>query len=51
MICRLIASISLLALVVTSARNLTAQAPAQPCKTTVTGTLEVVLLESKVYGG
>ncbi|NYF88157.1 alpha/beta hydrolase-fold protein [Tunturiibacter empetritectus] len=50
MIFRLIASISLLVLVLTSAPELTAQSPPPPCKSTVTGTLEVVPLESKVYG-
>ena len=49
MMIRCIASISLLVLVVTGASELTAQAPGQPCKSTVTGTLEVVPLESKVY--
>ncbi|NYF91517.1 alpha/beta hydrolase-fold protein [Tunturiibacter empetritectus] len=46
MIRRLIASTSLLIAVVTSASELMPQ----PCKSTVTGTLEMIPLESKVYG-
>ena len=35
---------------VTSERVLVAEVPSEPCKSTVTGTLEMIPLESKVYG-
>jgi enterochelin esterase-like enzyme len=43
-------SIALLIAGLLSAATLQAQTPAQPCKSTVTGTLEMISLESKVYG-
>jgi enterochelin esterase-like enzyme len=50
MVLRLIVSVSLLVLEVTGERALMAEAPAESCKSTVTGTLEMVPFESKVYG-
>ena len=50
MILRLIVLVNLLILQVTSACALKAQGTAQACKSTVTGTLEKVPFESKVYG-
>ncbi|HEY4354526.1 MAG TPA: alpha/beta hydrolase-fold protein [Acidobacteriaceae bacterium] len=50
MIFRLIVLASVLVLEGTSLPPLTAEIPAQACKSTVTGTLELVPLESKVYG-
>ena len=50
MTCRGIASVGLLTLCFFGASTLMAQATATPCKSTVAGVLEVVPLESKVYG-
>ena len=50
MVIRLIVIMILLFLVRTSERALMAAVPAQPCKSTVTGTLEIIPFESKVYG-
>ena len=50
MILRLIVLVSVLVLELTSERELKAEVPAQACKSTVTGTLEMVPFESKVYG-
>ena len=48
--CRRAASVGLLVLFLLGAVTLTAQAPATSCKSTVTGILEVVPLQSQVYG-
>ena len=50
MILRLIVFMSLLVLKVTNDRDLKAEVPAQGCKSTVTGTLEKIPFQSKVYG-
>ena len=50
MVIRLGVLIVLLLLVRTSERPLIAAEPVQPCKSTVTGTLEIIPFESKVYG-
>jgi enterochelin esterase-like enzyme len=50
MILRLIVLVSVLVLELMSERELKAEVPAQACKSTVTGTLEMVPFESKVYG-
>jgi enterochelin esterase-like enzyme len=50
MILRLIVLVGVLVLELTSERELKAEVPAQTCKSTVTGTLEMVPFESKVYG-
>ncbi len=50
MVLRLIVLMSLLVLEVTGERALIAQRPAESCKSTVTGTLEMVPFESKIYG-
>jgi enterochelin esterase-like enzyme len=50
MVLRLILFINLLILGVPSEATLKAEAPAQACKSTVTGTLEMIPLESKVFG-
>ncbi len=50
MMCRRIASVSLLTLCLIGALKLRAQTPTTTCKSTVTGTLEVVPLQSQVYG-
>jgi predicted alpha/beta superfamily hydrolase len=50
MILRLILILNLVIVGLASEAKLKAQAPAQACKSTVTGTLEMIPLESKVYG-
>ena len=50
MTCRGIASVGLLTLCFFGASTLMAQTTATPCKSTVAGVLEVIPLESKVYG-
>jgi hypothetical protein len=50
MVLRLILFINLLILGVPSEATLKAEAPARACKSTVTGTLEMIPLESKVFG-
>ncbi len=50
MVIRVIVLMTLLLLGRTSERALMAAVPAQPCKSTVTGTLEIIPFESKVYG-
>ena len=50
MVLRLALFINLLMLGVPLGATSTSEVPAQPCKSTVTGTLEVIPLESKVYG-
>jgi enterochelin esterase-like enzyme len=50
MVLRLILFIHLLTLGVLVGTKLQAEAPEQPCKSTVTGTLEMIPLESKVFG-
>lgn len=50
MVLRLILFIHLLTLGVPVGTRLQAEAPKQPCKSTVTGTLEMIPLESKVFG-
>jgi len=50
MILRLIVLVILLVSEITSERELSAKVPAQACKSTITGTLEMVPFESKVYG-
>lgn len=47
---RLILILNLVIVGAAGQAKLNAQTPAQPCKSTVTGTLEVIPLESKVYG-
>ena len=49
-ILRLMVLVSVLVLELTSERGLKAEVQAQACKSTVIGTLEMVPLESKVYG-
>jgi enterochelin esterase-like enzyme len=48
--CRRISCVSLYMVGLLGAFTLTAQTPVKPCQSTVTGTLDVVPLESKVYG-
>jgi pullulanase len=50
MVLRLILFINLLILGLPGEAILKAEAPAKPCKSTVTGTLETIPLESKVFG-
>jgi len=50
MVLRLILFINLLILGTPSEATLKAEVPAQACKSTVTGTLEMIPLESKVFG-
>jgi enterochelin esterase-like enzyme len=50
MVFRLIVLVGLLVLEVTGVRALMAAVPAESCKSTVTGTLEMVSFESKIYG-
>ena len=50
MILRVILSLTLLILGRSNEATLEAETPAQTCKSTVTGTLELIPLESKVYG-
>ena len=50
MVLRVTLSLALLILGRPNEATLKAEAPAQACKSTVTGALELIPLESKVYG-